>query len=189
MNSQICHAKCGVVFLLLFFVMGCGSQQPQSATPALTATAVRAARRAFDGSPPVVPHKPLGAACITCHTETGKPIPDMAFAPANPHGNASNFENCRQCHLFQQSEDLFVSNTFEGLPVSIRHGDRLFATSPPTIPHSLLMRDNCLACHSGPSARPEIRCSHPDRQNCKQCHVEAAKPVDPIPEFGQLLLQ
>ena len=30
---------------------------------------------------------------------------------------------------------------------------------------------DCLARHAGPSARQEIRCTHPDRTNCLQCHA------------------
>ena len=43
--------------------------------------------------------------------------------------------------------------------------------SPPVIPHKLFMRENCLSCHAGPSAPKEIRMSHPERVNCRQCHV------------------
>lgn len=143
------------------------------ASPELTETSVRSARRAFDGAPPVIPHEPLGAACITCHTETGKLVPNMAFAPANPHGELGNFRNCKQCHVFRQGDDRFAQTTFVGQPVALRLGERLFPGAPPTIPHSLLMRNNCLACHSGPTARPEIRCTHTERVNCVQCHVES----------------
>lgn len=33
------------------------------------------------------------------------------------------------------------------------------------------MRENCVSCHAGPSAPKEIRVTHPERVNCRQCHV------------------
>ncbi len=50
--------------------------------------------------------------------------------------------------------------------------------APPVIPHQLLMRENCAACHTGPAAREEIRCTHPERVRCAQCHVEATTTVE-----------
>lgn len=47
--------------------------------------------------------------------------------------------------------------------------------SPPAMPHTLQLRDNCQACHTGPGSPSEIRTSHPDRANCQQCHVEPAE--------------
>ena len=44
--------------------------------------------------------------------------------------------------------------------------------SPPPIPHSLQLRENCLACHGGAAAVRGIRSSHPERINCRQCHVK-----------------
>ena len=165
-----------VALLIFFFVLatignGCRRRAATPASAPLTATEVRSARRAFDGSPPVIPHQAFGSACVTCHTETGKPVPNLAYAPANPHGDVGSLRNCRQCHLFQQDQQLFADNEFQPLTVSLHRGDRLFPGAPPTIPHTLSMRKNCLACHAGPSARPEIHCTHPERSNCSQCHV------------------
>jgi hypothetical protein len=64
-----------------------------------------------------------------------------------------------------------VASDFQGLPQDLRSGGRLHNFAPPTIPHKMLMRENCLACHSGPAAREEIRTSHPERERCRQCHV------------------
>jgi hypothetical protein len=33
------------------------------------------------------------------------------------------------------------------------------------------MREDCAACHESVAGRPEIRCTHPERVNCRQCHV------------------
>ncbi|MCA9081717.1 MAG: nitrate reductase cytochrome c-type subunit [Planctomycetaceae bacterium] len=158
----------------VFLCAGCSRQQPESVTTAPRTTSQRAVRRAYDGAPPVIPHKSLKAACVTCHSETGQHVPELGFAAANPHFNTSHagsLSNCRQCHLFQSSGADFVENSFEGIPQTITRGSRAYPGAPPMVPHSKLMRENCQACHSGPSARPEIRCSHTMRTNCVQCHL------------------
>ena len=55
--------------------------------------------------------------------------------------------------------------------------------SPPVIPHQLQMRENCLACHAGPGAPKEIRVSHPERINCRQCHVPNNKVIEHVRNF------
>lgn len=158
----------------LLFCAGCNRGQPPDSTM-ITATPVRAERRAFDGAPPVIPHAPLGASCTACHTLSGREVAGHGFAPANPHDGtkaAGRTANCRQCHLFIRETTTFVESEFAGLPQAIRLGDRLYPGAPPVIPHPLQLRENCQACHAGPSARPEIRCTHPERLNCRQCHAE-----------------
>jgi hypothetical protein len=58
---------------------------------------------------------------------------------------------------------------------------------PPSIPHELQFRGNCLACHGGPAAVAAIRTSHPERASCRQCHTalepEASIFVRPDPEL------
>ena len=49
---------------------------------------------------------------------------------------------------------------------------RNYPEQPPVIPHKVFMRENCQACHAGPAARKEIRTEHPERAQCRQCHVE-----------------
>ncbi len=39
------------------------------------------------------------------------------------------------------------------------------------------MRENCRACHTGPVAGDEIRCSHPECILCAQCHVPVSTEV------------
>lgn len=169
--------------LTLALCGGCGQKAIDTAAPKLTSSKARAERRAYDGSPPVIPHEPLGAACSTCHTEAGKPVPNMAFAPANPHGNVGSLQNCRQCHLFKRGDGQFAEAEFSALAVAPKQGNRLYPGAPPTIPHSTMMRANCNACHDGLSARPEIRCSHPDRVNCVQCHVQQTTETEFIVGF------
>ncbi len=140
-----------------------------------TAAAVRAERRAFDGSPPVIPHEPMGAACISCHNAEGIAVPDLGFAPPMPHGTTagmSTSSRCQQCHVFQRGEEPWVGNTFAGLRQDLRRGQRAGDLAPPVIPHKIFMRENCVACHSGPAAREEVRTSHPERVRCQQCHLE-----------------
>ncbi|MCB9950099.1 MAG: nitrate reductase cytochrome c-type subunit [Planctomycetaceae bacterium] len=168
------HAMTLIVLAGMLLCAGCGKRKNDSSTSAPRTTAQRSIRRAYDGAPPIIPHKPLKADCITCHSETGQQVPELGFAAANPHFNTSHagsLSNCRQCHLFQESTELFAESEFVGIPQEITHGSRAYPGAPPMVPHSKLMRENCSACHSGPSARPEIRCTHTTRTNCVQCHL------------------
>lgn len=142
-----------------------------------TSATLRAARRAYDGAPPVIPHAPFGAACTSCHTLAGMSVPDVGFAPPSPHNNTDGLSlvsRCEQCHVWQVTDELFVENGFEGIAQDLRDGARAHDLAPPTMPHSVFMRENCTACHSGPAAREEIRTDHPERQNCQQCHIPQA---------------
>lgn len=163
--------------LLFASLAGCefwsGGDRPAEVLP--TPAALRADRRSYDGAPPVIPHPVLGGACMNCHNAVGRVIPGIGIAPPSPHGQTpglSEESNCRQCHVFAQTERVFVVNTFQGLPQAIRLGARLYEGAPPVMPHSTWMREDCLACHAGPAARPEILCTHPERTNCLQCHAQ-----------------
>jgi cytochrome c-type protein NapB len=156
---------------------------PDRADAVKSAAAVRAARRAYDGAPPTVPHDNFGMSCEACHDAQGQSVPGVGFAPASPHegtAKAGATARCRQCHVFVTDERLFVANEFVGLEQDLRPGGRATPGAPPTIPHRILMRENCAACHAGPGAREEIRTSHPERWRCRQCHV----PVTTHDEFG-----
>ncbi len=136
---------------------------------------VRADRRLFDGAPPVMPHDNFGANCISCHNRQGMSVPGIGFAPPPPHSNTappSAMSRCQQCHIAALSEDLFRENSFVGLRQDLRKGERQNSLAPPVIPHQVLLRENCAACHTGPAAREEIRCSHPERLRCAQCHLQ-----------------
>jgi cytochrome c-type protein NapB len=124
----------------------------------------------------VIPHPPLGAACISCHNEHGVEVPDLGFAPPSPHeftDGLSALSRCQQCHVFQAEVAPFAANDFAGLRQDLRPGERLYPGAPPVMPHPAFMRENCRACHTGPAARAEIVCNHPERLRCPQCHVEA----------------
>jgi cytochrome c-type protein NapB len=62
----------------------------------------------------------------------------------------------------------------------------------PPINHDLFFRGNCLACHSGPSAVAEIRTTHPERADCRECHVlpdpavaEFTRPIPAVRNPGE----
>lgn len=139
-----------------------------------TAAVERAKRRLFDGAPPVIAHRDFGADCLSCHRH-GMSVPGVGYAPTVPHDNVDTpggMSRCNQCHVWQTTTTEFVANDFLGLQQDLRRGQRLNDFAPPVIPHQLLLRENCTACHTGPAAREEIRCPHPERQRCTQCHVE-----------------
>ncbi len=136
----------------------------------------RAARRAYDGAPPVIPHGNLGASCVACHSAKGIQFGEMGFAPPMPHETSpgkgpGKFARCTQCHVFKETDEVFVENSFAGLQQDLRRGSRQNPLAPPVMPHPVFMRENCAACHTGPAAREEIRCTHPERGRCNQCHV------------------
>lgn len=130
----------------------------------------RQSTRAYDGAPPLIPHEVENLSsddCLGCHEE-GLDLGEDGLAPATPH---PQFTNCQQCHLAQQEASSWVANTFQGWRNPPR-GTRSLATAPPTIPHSIQMRENCLSCHGDLGGAP-LRTSHGERTNCRQCHVES----------------
>ena len=143
--------------------------------PGVTKTSAteRAERRLFDGAPPVIPHQDFGADCLSCHRD-GMAVPDVGYAPPVPHDGVEKpgaMSRCQMCHALAEASEEWRGNTFAGLAQDLRHGDRLHEHAPPVIPHQVLLRENCQACHTGPAAREEVRCSHPERDRCTQCHV------------------
>ena len=162
---------------------GCGADDPDHVAVSghdgaeKSSAAVRAERRAYDGAPPVIPHDPFGADCRECHTAKGMAVEGVGFAPPSPHEETegmSAMSRCTQCHVFSRTDEIWRANSFAGLQQDLRKGSRFGAGAPPVIPHKTFMRENCLACHSGPAAREEIRTSHPERVRCQQCHVPRA---------------
>ncbi len=175
----------GVVGAIGAVVVLLNRQGESNAEASPTSHAVRSQRRQFVGAPPVIPHPPLTGQCVTCHTAEGSFKPPLGFAPANPHTKTpgmSEESRCRQCHAFRFTNEEFVGSEFESLTLTRTHGSKAHATAPPTIPHALNMRNDCNACHSGPSARPEIVCKHPERARCTQCHVPKPHSEDVLVE-------
>jgi cytochrome c-type protein NapB len=166
------------VLPLALALIGCGKERwdpvPGSGTAVKSSAVIRAERRLFDGAPPTIPHDNFGVACSTCHDQDGIAVEGLGFAPDSPHddaGYSGATRRCRQCHVFVETEKVFVANTFRGLAQDMRKGGRLYPGAPPTIPHGVFLRGTCAACHTGPAAREEIRTSHPERTRCRQCHV------------------
>lgn len=159
-------------------VAACTSRQaavPDHPGATKTAAVARAERRLYDGAPPTIPHRAMGAACSSCHNVLGLAVEGLGFAPPSPHEDTrglSAISRCEQCHVYRTTEQTFRPNGFAGLRQDLRHGRRLHDFAPPVIPHKTFMRENCAACHSGPAAREEIRTSHPERPRCRQCHLE-----------------
>ncbi len=136
-------------------------------------------RRAYDGAPPVVPHvinQDNAASCLACHGQdtevAGKLVPRMSHP---------ELTNCLQCHVPEGGPGLavrlsdygaFKANQFQGATPT-RRGERAFEGAPPTIPHATQMRSDCMSCH-GPGRLSAFRTSHPERQNCLQCHATSA---------------
>jgi cytochrome c-type protein NapB len=157
------------------------------------------ALRAYPGAPPRIPHglTPMEfqtGDCNTCHQRGGYSQRFGAYVPITPHpemgaclqchvGDATLMAlalpsqdpnaRCLQCHAAGATSqlDATISWTPGPWPVTTptAPGD-----PPPPIPHTLQLRGNCLACHAAPAGVAEIRTRHPERANCRQCHLEAS---------------
>lgn len=140
--------------------------------------AVFYARRAYPGAPPAVPHEILDPgshgdrACLACHEHGGYAPRFDAYAPVTPHPELAS---CLMCHVpvaDPRRPALAPAAWQPAPPPPIRRA--ALPGSPPPIPHGLHFRENCLACHAGPAAVVEIRTTHPERVNCRQCHALAS---------------
>lgn len=156
--------------------------------------------RAYPGAPPRIPHalspeEFRAGECRTCHERGGYSLRFAAYVPVTPHAELGA---CLQCHVgddgvMGMSSPAADPNTrcpqCHGPSGMVRPEERLtWATSvwpplrsaapdssPPPIPHDPSMRGNCLTCHGGPAAVAQVRMTHPERANCRQCHLQ----VDP----------
>lgn len=159
------------------------------------------ALRAYAGAPPRIPHglTPLEfrtGGCKTCHERGGYSLRFGAYVPVTPHpemgaclqchvGDAKLMaiglpstepsDRCRQCHApgamrWREESD------WKGLapPSPVRNA---LAGAPPVIPHDLELRGNCLSCHSAPAGVVGLRTPHPERANCRQCHLTTSATV------------
>ena len=142
--------------------------------------------RAYHGAPPSIPHAVSeerdmgGNSCLKCHQNGGYAEKFKAYTPVTPH---PEMVNCKQCHVSQKTQSLFKGTNFRRIVVPAVGINNALDGSPPIIPHQLQLRENCLACHAGPSAPKEIRVSHPERINCRQCHVINNKEIKDIGIF------
>lgn len=142
--------------------------------------------RAYHGAPPSIPHpidekQNVGEnSCLKCHENGGFVDKFKAYAPVVPH---PELVSCKQCHVEQQKNTLFKSGNYQKVKAPEVGVNNALLTSPPVIPHQIQMHENCLSCHAGPSAPKEIRVLHPERVNCRQCHVINNKEIKDIGVF------
>ena len=155
-------------------------------------------RRAYPGAPPRIPHGLTSeeyrqGECNICHERGGYSQRFGTFIPVTPHpewaqclqchaGDAAVIgirlpgtdpdALCKQCHAPQSRRITLPPIDWRAAEWPLPRGSAL-AGAPPTIPHDLAMRGNCLACHMGPGAVIGVRTAHPERGNCRQCHVPA----------------
>jgi cytochrome c-type protein NapB len=162
--------------------------------------------RGFPGAPPRIPH-PLTAdefrtvACKTCHQLGGYSRRFDAYVPLTPHPERGI---CLQCHVGVDSVIGVMPASADpntrcpqchgpsgGPPrpeASVTWATTVWPTlasltpdqTPPPIPHDLQYRTNCLTCHAGPAAVAEIRTKHPERADCRQCHVVLGHDTEPF---------
>ncbi|WP_136798925.1 MULTISPECIES: hypothetical protein [Desulfosediminicola] len=140
--------------------------------------------RQYPGSPPRIPHEVditfsgNETDCLSCHEKGGYSQEFDAFAPVTPHP-----ENilCYQCHTLVQTEEKFVETDWVSIQPP-RLGQSFLSSSPPAVPHSLQLRENCIACHTGPAAVVEIQIQHSSRGDCRQCHSVVIRTA-PFKEF------
>jgi cytochrome c-type protein NapB len=163
--------------------------------------------RAFPGAPPRIPHGLTAeelrtGTCRTCHERGGYSPRFDAYVPLTPHPERGI---CLQCHVGEDSVmGVFLASADPNTRCTLCHGPsggpvrpeasltwkttvwptlpRLTpGQSPPPIPHDLQFRENCLTCHAGPGAVAEIRTKHPERANCRQCHLASDGGADTNP--------
>ncbi len=152
-------------------------------------------RRAYPGAPPRIPHGLTSEefrtnTCNNCHQRGGYSPRFGAYVPVTPH---PELEACLQCHLGDDEVTGVVLPSHDPSTICRQCHDpdalqmaaaRAWPSSawprlsrsvpgdpPPPIPHDLELRGNCVTCHAGPGAVAELRTDHPERANCRQCHV------------------
>ena len=130
-------------------------------------------RRMDFGAPPAAPHDlgPDRGDCLLCHGD-----PDMG-APLTPHPTRLR---CQQCHVAAEEEvPAFRANKLVGLLPPGR-APRAQPAGPPLIPHAILLRENCLACHDSELGKEIIPTTHPERLRCRQCHLPQRAALAPF---------
>jgi cytochrome c-type protein NapB len=170
--------------------------------------------RGYPGAPPRIPHGVTAeefrtSACKECHQRGGYSLRFAAYVPVTPHPELGM---CLQCHVGDESVMGFLVPGADPNTRCVQcHGPSggrpraeaatTWTTSvwppvvgptpdrrPPPIPHDLMFREDCVACHSGVGAVAEIRTLHADRADCRLCHVPADLQVGsfvrPTPRTG-----
>ncbi len=146
--------------------------------------AARSLHRAYDGAPPTIPHLVDGKStfeCLACH-EKGA----IVFGKRAAVMSHERHDSCTQCHVAaggppSPSPPPLASNSFVGQIASSK-GQRAWPGSPPKIPHSTLMRTECVSCH-GVAGALGTRTNHSMqvnvsarawRESCTHCHMPSA---------------
>ena len=157
--------------------------------------------RAYPGAPPRIPHELTPeefrtSACKTCHERGGYSLRFHAYVPLTPHPgdgeclqchvgadelmaipllSPDSSRRCHQCHGPGGRPHAFKEDLprWQPAPWPRVVSDTQPGTPPAVLPHDLQGRGNCLACHAGPGAVAEIRTRHPERADCRQCHVSS----------------
>lgn len=186
------YASFGVLLLIAIFGGRVGTEVTAEATPDQEPSGALAPREevVFDGverdavvgtritqdrsflyAPPPMPHDRKDVSqgdCLNCHA----PVTNIAkkWRAIRPLAHEV-YSQCLQCHVAQDRSvtDLFVESEFVGLDFP-GEGSQAHEYAPPTIPHKVFMRENCLSCH-GDTGYADFRTSHPERSQCMQCHV------------------
>lgn len=146
----------------------------------------RAALRAYEGAPPLIPHSITDLniqSCRECHASglvAGDKVARMA--------SHTHLVNCTQCHVEAESPIALHAtdppgNVFAGYRASGYGSTRAWAGAPPVIPHTTFLRTNCVSCH-GEHGYDGWRPDHLARTNCVQCHAPSAEFDQLAPTFG-----
>ena len=162
--------------------------------------------RAYEGAPPRIPHGVSAEEfrtdqCRTCHQRGGYSRRFAAYVPLTPHAERGM---CVQCHV---GVDEVIGASAPGADPNTRCAichpasggpprpdarvtwpttvwpvppAAVAGRDPPPIPHDLPFRENCLTCHAGPAAAVEIRTAHPERFDCRQCHLASDPEASPF---------
>ncbi len=133
------------------------------------ARADRAALRAFYTAPPVIPHdvpdERDAGSCLMCHQGVMNLGDRVTMATPHPQ-----FGNCMQCHVRSVAPGWVkprpVETGWQGLEEP-KDGSRAHEAAPPTIPHRLFLRGNCLSCHAENHPNEAARSPHPERSSCR----------------------
>jgi cytochrome c-type protein NapB len=130
-------------------------------------------RRVFEGAPPWIPHTvseelQRNQDCTPCHNFGGYNPGLRTYSPRSPH---PEYVNCMQCHVRPETNALFAPTDWTDPPRPEYGGETEVVGGPPRIPHLLELRERCLSCHGGGSAAPDIRTTHPEQFDCRQCHL------------------
>ncbi len=157
-----------------------GSQSPEAEADSPFVTVEREAQlgdsitssRSFLYAPPPMPHTGMKQDdCLNCHA----PEYDIKkrWRAIRPISHQL-YSQCLQCHVEQSRPAAvpFVLSDFLALDLPGK-GSRNNEYAPPTVPHKVFMRENCLSCH-GATGYSDYRTSHPERSQCLQCHAPEA---------------